>query len=511
MGLFKLEKANGKKAPKNGKFINNNVPDEQFVNQDMNQYPQMDMPMQNDVYVDNPIANMGLNDSNYYNQMPMDNGYYDQMPMQNEMYNQGPIDDGMYIEFPNPNQMMQPQVPQQMEPMPQQMEMAPQPVEMPAPQEMVPQPVEPQVPPQMEPVSKPVVSLPTEPVIPQQTAQSLPVQTDPDLLPHPKEEKPKGAKASSESEKTGTMSIYEEPKKEETKEEKAEVAEETLDESVETLEEDDKLPRQKEEEKKENEIKGNPLENDKNPIPVNPVAPVEEKVEFGDDEDDTDLTAKANIFAAIGIIIGMILMPGTTIVDNAKKFRSMSKAISITIWVSLVSLVACAATRLLVGAFNKSYNAVTGAYSIYLDFSNMFNFDNYITYLVITVFVAVICVVVLSLVYYGSSFLNSKGVRYGTYLVVSNLSLIPVIATVSVLYPIFNLLSGYLGIAVLVFSFLYSLITLLMGMNAVLKFSTVNKEILYHVLNLSLSIIIIGVMLIAIIKTGLIELPKIQL
>ena len=528
MGLFKLEKANGKKAPKNGKFINNNVPDEQYMDPNMAGMPPMDMPMPNEMmYNDNPIANMGLNDPNMYNQMPMDDGYYDQMPMQNDMYNQGPIDDGMYIEFPNPNQMMQPQIPDGMQPVEQQMEMPMQYME-PMPQQMAPMPVPA---PEPEPVQTPapIPEVPELPMAPVQ--QPLPVQTDPDLLPHPKPEPEKvNVVAPSNKDANIEMSMKEdrvgfeplttnktEPimtkvseeslnagKPAKTNETKEQV-EETLDESVETLEEE------KPEEKKENEIKGNPLENDKNPIPVNPIAPVEEKVNFGDDEDDTDLTAKANIFAAIGIIIGMILMPGTTIVENAKKFRSMSKAISITIWVSLISLVATAVTRLIVGAFAKNYNAVTGAYSIYLDFSNVFNFDNYIEYLVITVFVAIIAVAVLSLVYYGSSFLNSKGVRYGTYLVVSNLSLIPLIATVSVIYPVCNLLSGYLGIAVLVFASLYSMITLLMGMNAVLKFTTVNKEILYHVLNLSLAIIIIGGMLIAIVQTGLIELPNIKL
>ena len=490
MGLFKLEKTDKNKTPKNGKFINNSIPDEQYMNQGMGQMPPMDMPMPNQMYGDNPIANMGLNNGDMYNQMPMQGDMYNQMPMQGDMYNQmpmqgdmynqGPIDDGMYIEYPRPNGGMdnnmgynpslEPQLPLDEE-MPRIPEPEPEPLSVMAPSNL---------------------KMSDDMIMKEDRVGFEP-------LNHKKEE-PLMKDVPKESISSGEMSLYEEPeeKKEETiKEEKVETLDETLDE---------KLPRQKEEE----EQKGNPLENDKNPVPVNPVAPVEEKIVF-DDEEETDLSVKANVFSAIGIIIGMILMPGTTIVENAKKFRSLSKALSITLWISLVSLVCCAIARLVLGFFHKSYNAITGAYSIYLDFTNVFNLDNYIEYLVITVFVAVVAVVVISLVYYGSSFLNSKGVHYATYLVVSNLSMIPFIATVAVLYPLFSLLSDYLGIAVLLFAFLYSLITLLMGMNAVLKFTTVNKEILYHVLNLSLSILIIVGIFLVIVHTGLIRLPEINI
>ena len=88
---------------------------------------------------------------------------------------------------------------------------------------------------------------------------------------------------------------------------------------------------------------------------------------------------------------------------------------------------------------------------------------------------------VASMVYYASSFLNSKGVRMGTYFMVSCLALVPVIIGVLVLYPIVNVFSQYAAIFVFVFSLLYTLISFYIGMNEVLVFKDINKRIIYNV------------------------------
>lgn len=250
-----------------------------------------------------------------------------------------------------------------------------------------------------------------------------------------------------------------------------------------------------------------PLNNANNPIPVNPVAEVKEN--FVEEELPKDV--KTNIFAVIGMMLGMALSPGTTIVENSKKYRSTSKALIVTAWITAVALVLCIGVRILVGAFNKTYSAVTASYRINFDFSNIFQLENYAQPLLIAFIMSFVCIIVVSLIYYASSFLNSKGVQYGSYLMVSNLALQPLIIGVVCLYPIAMLVSTYIAILVLIFSFLYSLVSFLTGIGEILKFKNINREILYNVLNISIIILVMIVIFVILINSSAIILPELNL
>lgn len=236
----------------------------------------------------------------------------------------------------------------------------------------------------------------------------------------------------------------------------------------------------------ENKVELDPLNNANNPVPVNPVAPKEEVVEEELPED-----VKANLFSAIGMMFGMFFAPGTTIIKNSKRYKSITKALTVTLWISLVSIILCMAARIVVGMFSVKYNSVTGASTVSLTFINMFDLDNYTPYLLVAFIMSFGAIAVAALVYYASSFLNSKGVHMGTYFMVSSLAMVPVIVGVLVLYPIINIFSQYAAILVFVFTFLYTLISFFIGMNEVLTFGNINRRILYNVINLSLIFMII--------------------
>lgn len=250
-----------------------------------------------------------------------------------------------------------------------------------------------------------------------------------------------------------------------------------------------------------------PLNNANNPIPVNPVAPPKEVFE----EEELPKDVKANIFSVIGMMFGMVLTPGTTIVSNAKKYRSTSKAMMITLWITVVSLLLCVAARVVAGAFNKTYNAITGAYTINFNFANIFSLENYLEYLIIALIVSFVAIMIVALVYYASSFLNSKGVPMGSYMMVSNLALLPFIIGVVVVFPVINLISSYLAMLALIFSFLYSVTSLLIGIGDVLTFKNINTQILYNVLNLSIVIMIVFTVVAIFIKTNILILPEISI
>lgn len=249
-----------------------------------------------------------------------------------------------------------------------------------------------------------------------------------------------------------------------------------------------------------------PLNNANNPIPVNPVAPKEEVVEEELPED-----VKANLFSAIGMMFGMIVKPGTTIIKNSKRYRSISKALVVTLWISVLSIILCMAARIVVGMFHVNYNSVTGQAAVSLNFVNMFDLENYTPYLLVSFIMSFGAICIASLVYYASSFLNSKGVHMGTYFMVSCLAMVPVIMGVLVVYPIINVFSPYIALFVFVFTLLYTLISFYIGMNEVLKFKSVDKRILYNVINLSLIFIIIVVVFLICFRLNILVPPEFHL
>lgn len=254
------------------------------------------------------------------------------------------------------------------------------------------------------------------------------------------------------------------------------------------------------------EPKPDPLNNANNPIPVNPTAPKEEK-----ETEEIFEEASVNPFVIIGIILGMILRPGTTIVNNTKKYRRAGKGIAILIWITLISLVVCIVTRLITGAFIRTFNSVTGTYSISLNFANILNFNDYPQYLLIAFFISFVAILIISVLFYATSFFNSKGVRFGSYLVIANLGMIPTIIGVVVLSPLLAIISDYLSILVILVAVIYSIICFIVGTNSILKFKNTNSQIFYNALNLSLlAIIMLGLFILGI-HANVIALPNISL
>lgn len=274
----------------------------------------------------------------------------------------------------------------------------------------------------------------------------------------------------------------------------------TLEEPEEVLNETDLLEEMPVE--KNNEAL-DPLNNANNPIPVNPVAPVEEKEVLTEEE----MSAKADIFAVFGMTLGMIFKPGVTVVDSVKKYKTFFKSMMITLWVTIATLLATVIVRIVAGAFYRSYNSITGAYSINVNFGNVFTLQNFLPYIIVALVCSLIAILVMTLIYYASSFFNSRGVPFGAYLAVSNVSLIPLILGVVVLYPILNILSDYLGIAALIVTFIYSLSALEIGIDYILKFNNSNTKIYYNVFNLSLVILIMVIIVSSLINFNLISPP----
>ncbi len=238
-------------------------------------------------------------------------------------------------------------------------------------------------------------------------------------------------------------------------------------------------------EEKEPEPVYDPLDNANNPIPVNPVA---EKSEEESEEIffEEEVDVKTNLFTVLNMIIGIIIKPATTMKDNAKKYKKMFNSLTITFWVGILSIVLCLAGRIVAGCFSHTQDAISGASKISLDFSGLTSIDNYVPYLLVTLVLGIIAIFIVSLVYYCSSFINSKGVHMGTYFAIGTLSMVPVIVVFTIVHPIVSILSSGIALLLLIFSIIYTLIILFTGMNEVLKFKTGDGRLIYNAINIAI-------------------------
>ena len=225
--------------------------------------------------------------------------------------------------------------------------------------------------------------------------------------------------------------------------------------------------------------------NGTNPVPVNPVAPVELETEAK--------AVKVKFLDILVLMVGVFVKPGNILMDNSKKYRNTKSAFVVTAYVTLMSLVLALGVRLAVGGFQRSYNAVSGSYSTVFSLNNIFTQD-FFTYILLAAVISGISIVVVSLVYYAASYFTGKGVHLGTYLIITNQAFAPLIIGVNALYPLGALVSPYIGIILLGISFIYSFVIFITGISECIKFASVNKEIIYNVINLS--IIFVSIVLI---------------
>lgn len=237
-----------------------------------------------------------------------------------------------------------------------------------------------------------------------------------------------------------------------------------------------------------------PLNNANNPIPVNPVA-VDVVV-----DDSGDDTVKTGLFVNIGICIGLVFKPATTIVNNTKKFRNTNKAFQIFIWMFILSIVLCIASRVVLGSFTRVFSNLTGRYQLSFDMGRIFDIHNYLGWLIATVIVSGIFVLLVALVYYASSFMNSKGISFGTYLMLATLGNVPITVGLLILFPLGSLFSSYLAVILLFISFLYGFFIFIIGAINVLKFSGVDSLVIYNLMNMAIIGGVISIILIFVVR-----------
>lgn len=224
-----------------------------------------------------------------------------------------------------------------------------------------------------------------------------------------------------------------------------------------------------------------PLNNANNPMPVNPKAPVEEKKE----------KKRLKFFDIIKFTFGMVNHPGDMLEEKPDVYGSTVNGIKFAIFSTIWTLVLSLLCRVILGLFIKTYNQYTGAYTTRVGFDNLMTLD-YSTFMVNAIVISGVSILVVSLIYYLSSFFNNKGVSFGEYLLITNLSFISFLFGYSVLLPLASIFHYYLGYALLGISVIYTLVCFISGINNELKFKSINRKIIYNAFNLSVIFLVIA-------------------
>lgn len=214
----------------------------------------------------------------------------------------------------------------------------------------------------------------------------------------------------------------------------------------------------------------------KNPVYVEQEAPLAE--------------AKVNLFIVIGLLIKVLFKPGTTISEAVKKYKDLKKAVKITLYITILIVLLSLGVHVLTGGFKKVYDLNTGSYSTVVDFSNIGKQD-YLAITLNTLSISCILILVVSAVYYLLSFIRSKGIHLGTYIMLSNLALFPFLFALTVLYPLGVIVSYYVGFLLVLLALVFSSISFYTVISEIVPFENINEKIFYNVLCLSIVMILL--------------------
>ncbi len=241
----------------------------------------------------------------------------------------------------------------------------------------------------------------------------------------------------------------------------------------------------------------NPLDNNKNPIPVNPVAD-------GPAKENTEKLDRYMISPSecLHVIRSMLFKPGTTLVDSANKYRSIKSGLLFTVYFMIITAVLCIIGGALSSIFVKTYSNVLESFSISIDF-NGFKTHNYLEDLFNMVILNYVPIIIMTLAFYLSSFLNSKGLSLGSYFTIINISFLPFLIVYNLFFRVACVLSDTLGFILLFASVVYTLVLSIVGVGDSLKFDSLNVKIFYFVISISVSIGILFILAIYIFFDGI--------
>ena len=96
--------------------------------------------------------------------------------------------------------------------------------------------------------------------------------------------------------------------------------------------------------------------------------------------------------------------------------------------------------------------------------------------------------------------MNSKGISFGTYLMLATIGSVPIVVGLLVLMPVGALISTYFGLILFIISFLYGYLIFITGVINVLNFKNVDSLLRYNLVTMLILGAVLGVVLIVVVR-----------
>ena len=174
-----------------------------------------------------------------------------------------------------------------------------------------------------------------------------------------------------------------------------------------------------------------------------------------------------------------------------------------TLYILVISVLSTLLGSVLSSIFIKEYNTVLENFTVNIDLKGFLRHD-YLTDIKMALLFTVVPIILFAVVYYLMSFLNSKGLSIGSYLVIVNLSFVPYIFIYTIAFSLVALLASTLAYILLIASMAFSVALSLIAISECLKFDNINLKMYYFCASLGIIFALIFVLVLLIYFDGVI-------
>ncbi len=207
----------------------------------------------------------------------------------------------------------------------------------------------------------------------------------------------------------------------------------------------------------------------------------------------SDVQVSGNILAIFLVLIEIMISPGKSIIRNTEKYVKGKKVFKVFCNVLLYEFIFSFVGHIIGGCFvSKLYN---GDIRKVLDFSNILKL-NYLDIFVSTFVVCVVLVLLITIINYATSFFSNKGLSFGTYLLIIELSMFPLALCINALMPILGVMSIYLSLGCLLIAIMYSLLIYTNAIWGLMEFKGDNSKLFYLLINFILIVLVVIIIII---------------
>lgn len=185
------------------------------------------------------------------------------------------------------------------------------------------------------------------------------------------------------------------------------------------------------------------------------------------------------IVKVLVVLLNVLLKPIKTVKQSLKDFCDIKSATIVALIVAVSGMIANLLSKLISSIFVKSMVSYAGDTKLEVTFDNLGDLP-YVDLIFKKFIMFLIIIVVISAVYYVGSLILKKSVSFAKILTATSLSIVPVLASCTLLATILSYFYYPLAIFVIFAGLVYSTITLIISMNDIIEIKDDNMKVYFN-------------------------------